>query len=174
MLNQHLGFGIQRRGRFVQNQQSGILEDGSSNRNALPLTTRQIDAFFPDQRGIPIRQRRNEVMGMSRPARGQNVLFRGVFPSVSNVFQNRVSEQDGFLRDDGQLLIQSGQLHVPQILVVDHHRPFRRIIKPVQEIRDRTFSRTGRPDQRHDFARTHFEGKIGENRVTRVIRKVHV
>ena len=154
-------------------KEPGIFEDGAGNRNALPLTTRKIDAFFPDQRGVPIRQRRNEVMGMSRPARCHNVLFRCVFSAVSNVFQDRVSEQDGFLRHDGQLLIQAGQLHVPQVLVVNRDGPFRRIIKPVQQVRDRTLPRTGRTHQRHEFARMHFEGEIGEHRVTRVIRKIY-
>lgn len=43
-LNDAFGFRIQRRGRFIENQDGCVLEQRASNSYALPLTARQQDA----------------------------------------------------------------------------------------------------------------------------------
>ena len=113
-------------------------------------------------------------MGIGRPTGCDEVLVRGICPSVSNIFPDRVSEQDGFLRHDGQLSIQTRQTHVPEILVVDGNPSLNGIIKPVQQIRNRAFPRAGGADQRHGFARLYLKGEINDHRMTGIISKTYV
>ena len=47
-LNEHFGFGIQRAGGFVQQQDSWVPDDGAGDGNALFLATRQSDAPLPN------------------------------------------------------------------------------------------------------------------------------
>src|SRR5215472_9197778 len=49
-LDRRLDFGIERRGRFVQDQDRRVLEDDASERDALALAARELDAALADMR----------------------------------------------------------------------------------------------------------------------------
>ena len=54
LMNQNLTLGINLAGRFIQNQQRRIAEDGSSERESLTLSARQATTMFADPSLIPL------------------------------------------------------------------------------------------------------------------------
>jgi len=46
VLNELLGVGIKRGGGFIEDENGRVLEDGSSNRKSLLLTSRKFDTSF--------------------------------------------------------------------------------------------------------------------------------
>ena len=59
-----LRFGVERRRRFVEDQDGRILQQRSRDRNPLPLTAGQSHAVGADERVEPLRQRVNELERM--------------------------------------------------------------------------------------------------------------
>src|SRR5262249_40263858 len=54
VLNQRLAFAIETRGRFVQNQDAGIRQDGSSDGDSLTLAAGKPHATLPNDRVVPL------------------------------------------------------------------------------------------------------------------------
>ena len=53
-LDEMLALGIQGAGGLIEDEESGVLEQGSSNGNALLLSARQSDASFTDRGLVPL------------------------------------------------------------------------------------------------------------------------
>ena len=65
LLDQVLVFGVNAGGRFVQNDDGRIFQNGARNGNALLFAAGQRAAALADDRVIPLRKRRDEVMAAS-------------------------------------------------------------------------------------------------------------
>ena len=65
----------------------------------LALAPREIDAFFTYDRRVRIGQRADEVMRIGGARGVPHFVLGGVFPSVSDVVENRASKENRFLRD---------------------------------------------------------------------------
>jgi hypothetical protein len=58
LLHQLLAFGVERRGRLVEQQDRRVAQDGAGDRDALALAARQHDAALADRRVVALRQLR--------------------------------------------------------------------------------------------------------------------
>ncbi len=57
-----LGFGVERTGRFVEDQDGGVAQDRPGDRDSLTLSTRQVDAALGDMRVEAVGQAVRELV----------------------------------------------------------------------------------------------------------------
>ena len=62
VLHEQLGFGVERRGRFVQNQDGRVLQQGARDRQTLTLAAREPLPALADARLVLLRQRLDELV----------------------------------------------------------------------------------------------------------------
>ena len=78
LLDEPLGFAVERGGGLVENQNGRVLEQRPGNGDPLPLAAGKSSAPFPDDGVIAIRQIQDEVMGMRRSGRRLDLGMSGV------------------------------------------------------------------------------------------------
>src|SRR5829696_983325 len=74
VFDQPLTFGVQAAGGLVQDQHRGVLQDGSRDRNPLPLPTRQLDPPLSYQGLVAFGQALDELMGVRSESRRLDLL----------------------------------------------------------------------------------------------------
>src|SRR5262249_13834770 len=135
-----LAFGVVLAGKFVQNQDARIAEDGSRQGNALLLATRKPGACFADTGFVALRQLGDEIVGEGFPGGSFDFGRLGVAIAVGNVVVNRVVEEDRLLRDEAYLLAEAAQVIRANIVTVDQDGAVVRIVKPRQEADEGRFA----------------------------------
>src|SRR5262245_15096147 len=78
-----LGDRVERRGRFVEDENRSVLDDGARDAQPLALAPREAAAGFGDFGIVAIRQPRDELVGVRRPRRGLDLLVGRVQPAVA-------------------------------------------------------------------------------------------
>ena len=107
-LHEFLGLGIERRGRFIEDEDRRVLEDSPRDREPLTLTTGETASSVTDDRFIPFGHVDDELMGigdtrglLDRLLPGHTVRRRlGGIDTKSDVVIDRIVEEHGFLSDD--------------------------------------------------------------------------
>ncbi len=97
ILDEGLGPRVEVAGGLVQDQDSRILEDHASNRDALLLPSRQPIATLPDDGGVPVRKGPYEVMDVGGASGGFDLGVVGVRSGVAEIRFDRVMEEVGLL-----------------------------------------------------------------------------
>jgi len=101
--------GVERTGRFVEDQDARVLEEHSSDRETLALAAGELVAAFADDGLVAVRQRRDEVVNVGR-GRDLGELFVGcVRLGVSQIRRDGVVEEVRLLRDDPDVASQRFQ-----------------------------------------------------------------
>ncbi len=111
LLHQALRLVVERTGRFVQQQDRRVFEDGAGDSDPLALTAAQVHAALADDALVLVREAHNEVVGISGAGGGDHLVFAGVQPPVEDVLADRAAEQDRLLRHDADLLAQAVLSH---------------------------------------------------------------
>ena len=120
----HHGFAfrIERARRLVENQDTGVVDERSSNCNSLLLTARKIGRAFFNITVIAVGHAFDEFFGACQ-ARGLNrVLRRQAGTSGDDVVADRTSEQEVVLQDDAQILPQMTKVDLSNVDAVDLHK----------------------------------------------------
>ena len=108
-LHQRLALGIECRGGLVENENGRVLEDGAGDGHALAFAAGETKAFLADDRVVALRHAQDEVM-RQRVVRGLlDQIELHIRLAVGDVVAHRVVEEDGLLRDLGNLAAQRGQ-----------------------------------------------------------------
>ena len=76
LLNEALGFGVERGRRFVENEHRRIDEKRPRDRETLTLTARQPRASFAEHRVVAVRQRGDEFVCVRGARRAFDLLLR--------------------------------------------------------------------------------------------------
>ena len=116
-------FRIERGGRFIENQDRRILQDGARDRHALLLAAGQFQAALAHHRVITLRQRFDEIMDVRGLRGGDDFFARRIGTPVGDVVVDRIVEQHGVLRHDADRGAQAGLRHVAYVLAVDQDAP---------------------------------------------------
>ena len=122
VLDEPLRFVVERAGRLVEEQDRRVLEDRPGDRDALALAARQPRAAVADDRVVAVGQRADEVVGVGRPGRGDDLGLGRVEPAVQDVLADRAAEQRRLLGDQADLAAQAGHGHVADVDAVDPDR----------------------------------------------------
>src|SRR2546427_712665 len=78
---------------FIKNEDRGVLQEGASQRDPLPLSPRETHSSFPDERAVTVGKEPDELIGVGG-FRGPNDLFkRRLRAGVSNVLRDAGGEQ---------------------------------------------------------------------------------
>ena len=84
-------------GRFIQNEQRGVFEEGTRQGQALRLPGAQTCAFFADDRLNPFRQRLDKLIQVRQTQRRSEFIVRGYRPGQAQVGRNRIMEKKWIL-----------------------------------------------------------------------------
>ncbi len=152
LLDRRLDLGIERRGRFVQDQDRRILEDHPSNRDALALPAGELDAALAHMRveaapSLPIFERLDEFQGMGAHRRRAHLLFVRLRPAVADVVADRAVQERGVLSHHGDVGAQALLGHQRNVLPVDQDPAFLRLEEPEQQVDQGRLAGAGLADQ---------------------------
>ena len=102
LLNQLFAVGVEIAGRFVQNQHFGVGQDGTGNRQTLPLAATETHTTFADHGLQTLWHAVDEFEGIRRFRCRSHLVTGGVAPGVGDVLANRSIEQKDILLDHPQ------------------------------------------------------------------------
>lgn len=91
---------VQRTRGFVEYIHARAPDGSASDRNALPLSTRELHASLPNRRSIPLRQTADELMEARSLGCLLNFLQGASGTAKPDIISNRLAEQNGLLRND--------------------------------------------------------------------------
>ena len=159
-LHQALGFGVERAGGFVQQQQRRILEQGARDRDALALAARQAHPALAQERGIALRQALDEIVGGGHLRRGDHLVVAGVRAAVADVFHGVEREDHGILRHDADRAAQRLQRQVTHVHAVEADAAGLRIVEAQQQLEQGGLAGAGRADHGHRLAGADIEREM--------------
>ena len=105
-MNLPLGFGIERGGGFVEQDQRRVLEQRARDRDALALAAGELQPVFPDRRVVSVRERHDEIVRVSGPRGGDDLGLGRTRSPERNVLAHRAAKQENVLPDIGDLAAQ--------------------------------------------------------------------
>src|SRR5579862_447482 len=152
-LNQGLGFRIQARGGFVQNQNPRIGENGPSDGDTLTLSAGQLHAALADDGVVFLFEILGELVDARDPAGFENLLLGRARPREGDILLNGSIEQKRVLQDYAQLRAERVQANLRQVEPVDLDAPLGRRVKGQNQADNGRFSRSRRPHQRSHRSR---------------------
>ena len=100
LLHKVFALGVERRGGFVEDEDVGIGEDGTSYGETLPLSAAEERAPIADKGVVALGLLHDEVVGMSYLGSTNNLLHRSIGEPEGDVVADGVVEEVGLLRDD--------------------------------------------------------------------------
>ncbi len=112
VLNQPLGFGIERRGRLVEQDDLRVLDQRAGDGDALALAAGKLRAALADRRVVARREARDEFMGMRGLGRGDDFILGCAGFADGDVVADRAVEQEHVLADIRHLPAQRAARHV--------------------------------------------------------------
>ena len=113
VLHDAFGFGVQRGGGLVQDQDRRVLEDGAGDGQALALSAGELGPAVADVRVVALGLLHDEVMGVGDLRGGDDLLPGGSFHAEGDVVENGVVEQDRILV---HIAHQGAEVLDPQVL----------------------------------------------------------
>src|SRR5215510_5490873 len=146
VVNERGGFGVHGRGRFVQDQGRGTLDDRARQANALALAARKRRAALTDDRVVTFRQRGDEIVRVCLSRRLDDFFRRGGGLAVSDVFSYRSAEEDRVLQHDADFAAQTFASITPDVHSVDPDLTRTRVVEAQQQTGDGRFAGAGRAD----------------------------
>lgn len=89
LLNEAFGFGIERGGGFVENENAGIFKDDAGDGDALPLTAGELHTALAEPCFVTLGKLRNEFVGVSGLGCCEHFLVGRIGTSVADIVGNR-------------------------------------------------------------------------------------
>ena len=127
-----LGFRIDGTGGLVENQDGGILQEGTGESDALAFAARQTHSALADLGLVAVEEADDELMGVRRLRRLDDLVVTGRGSRVGDILGDTCREQHGLLEDDGELVTQVGQLVIAQVNPVEENLAGRGVIEASQ------------------------------------------
>src|SRR6266446_4483607 len=161
-----LSLHIDRTSRLVEDENRRVLQECSSNGNALALTAGKTHAAFTNKSVVTIRQADNKLVRIGGPGRSYDFILASAGTAICDVLGDAGRKQDRFLKDDTELVAEIGQFVVAQLQSIEQNLSFHRVVKTRQEIHQRGLAGTRGADDAHAFAWPDLERDILQDRLT--------
>src|SRR5918998_2765838 len=129
------GLGVETRLGLVQDQDRGVPQHRPRDGDALPLPPAQALPTFAEERVVALRQVPDETVGPRELSDRFDLLPARPGPPVGDVLRHRRSEQHRVLRHEGYGVPQGLEREVPDVLPVDEHPSFLRVVEAGYEAR---------------------------------------
>mmetsp|Transcript_39479 Transcript_39479/g.77658 ORF Transcript_39479/g.77658 Transcript_39479/m.77658 type:complete len:302 (+) Transcript_39479:208-1113(+) len=175
-LDHSFAFSVESTCRFVQQEDSRVLQDGSGDRNSLFLAPRQLTSSFADIGVVLVRELFNEVVGVGALGCGLNLLPCGSLFASADVLGDGSAEENRFLPNEANLVAKPLDIQPAQIFAVQTNSSGVRIVETFNQLDGSTLTASTSADQSHGFARLDSQGVAISNFVIRAagIRKLDV
>ncbi len=140
ILHRPLAFGIERRSRFVEQQDRRVLQDRPCDGEALALAARKRHAALADNSLIAIRQGADELVRRCEPGCGLDLLLRGVGPAIGDVVAHRDAEHRRLLRHQRETLAPDLGIGLGPRNAVHDDAPILRIVETQRQLQHRALA----------------------------------
>ncbi len=97
LLDKMFGLTVEGGGRFVQDQDAGVLQDRPGDGDPLALTAGQLDALLADDRAVAERPAGYELVTFRLARDGGDVLVVGIELAIGDIGADRTVEDAGLL-----------------------------------------------------------------------------
>ena len=146
-LHKALALGIQCRSGFVEDENRGILVDGTGDREALALTPGELTPAVPDIGVIACRHLIDELIGV-RDLGGLTHLLEGsTLDTEGDILKDRSIEEDGLLIDVPHEAAQISYRDLTDIRAIDGDAPLNDVVEARDEVHERALPRARMPDE---------------------------
>ena len=146
------GFGVERAGGFVEDENRRVLQNRAGDGEPLALAAGERHAFFADDGVKTVRLFHDEIVGVGMARGGDDFIARCTGPAQFDVPADGVVEQDGFLGDDGDLISQIARGDAADVHAADADDAPLRVIKSQEQIGERGFAGAAGADERDELA----------------------
>jgi len=158
-----LGKSIEMYGRFIQDENRCVFEEGACKRDALPLASTQAQALLANARLVAIGQRLHELMQLRLLGCGHHLLECSPWPGQQQVLANGCIEEIRVLFDDADQAVEVIRLVAAQVVSSDRYLPSLAVPETQQEMNKGRFPNSARPYNSKEVPMWHREGDIAEN-----------
>ena len=158
-----LVFGIDARGRLVEEDHGSVLQEGTGDRDALLLAARDGGAALPEHGFVALRQLLDELVAPRPPSRIDDLLVRGIRLAEADVVLNGVVEEIDVLEHHREALHEGVELPFPYIDAAHRHAARTHIPEAGHEVHERRLARPGRADDRAARARGDRERDVADH-----------
>src|SRR5262249_723073 len=146
-----LGFGVERRSRFVEEEQRRVFQKSASDGDALPLATRQPYAALTNKRLHALRQLFDEIAAC-REGRLHDFVVARPAPAIADVLHERAMEHRNILRHDGDRGTKALLSDPDDVLSVEQNLSTLHIVEALQQREQGRLAAAGMADQADAFA----------------------
>ena len=133
-LHRTLGLRVERGRRLVENEDRGVAQDRPRDRDPLLLPAREPVAALADDGLVAVRQRRDQIVDLSRAGGVLDLLVRRVRSGEAEVLAHGRVEEIGLLRDDADGLGERVEGQLAHVDSVDRHRSAGRVVEARDEV----------------------------------------
>src|SRR6185503_1399938 len=152
-LHHELACGVERAGRFVEQQDRPVREQRTRYRKALALAAGKRDAALAEGGIESLWQTLDEFERKGAVAGGEDLVASRAGPAVADVVEHARGEDHRFLRYHRDETARAARVHVAQVDAVDAHRPVLWIVEAQQQREQGRLACTRGTDQRRALAR---------------------
>ena len=146
-LNDVLAVTVECAGCFIQQQYRRILENRARDRDALPLSTGQLDAALAHQSLVTVIELHDELVRMCPPSRQLDLFIGRARPAVANVLEKTAMEQARVLWDERNGSSKTLLCDLPNVLVIDADSALDYIVHAQQQAHQCGFAGAARPHE---------------------------
>lgn len=159
----HLIFSVQRAGRFIQDEDGSVFQQGARQTEPLHLADAEPRAAVADRCVVPLGQLLDEFRGMDLLRDLLHFRLGSAFASKEDIIPQSARQDQRLLVDDRDMAAQGIQIVPAQIDSVDLHGALFRIEKAGNQFGQSRFAGTAGTDDRHELARFHTESGVLDN-----------
>ncbi len=164
-----LGGGIEGAGRFVEDEDRGVLQKRAGDADALALADAEMAAAFADLRAVAVGHGGDEVVGLGALGGFDDLLLSGVGSAVGDVFADGGGEQQGVLQDDADVVAQRFLGERADVVAVERDAACAGIVEARDEGKQGAFAGARVADEGDGFAGVEPEIDVAKNGVRVVV-----
>src|SRR3984957_14691142 len=174
LLHVAFGFGIERGGRLIEQDDWRILDQRARYRNALALPAGQLQSVLADRGVVAAWEARDEIVRVRRLGGGDDLRLAGAEFSQRDVVADGAAEQMRDLADIGDGVAQRAARYAGNVLAVDHDAAGADVVKPQQQIQHRRFAATRWADQGGNLAALGDKTHAAQHRRVGAVGELHI
>ena len=171
LLDAALGVGIERGRGFVEDQDRSVLEEGAGDRDALTLAAGKAPAPLADLSEEAFGLGLDEFQGSGHAGGLADLGVAGGRTTQADVLEDRLVEEDGLLRDQGDIGAQVGLADAAEIVSVDKDRPLLRIEEARDQVDEGALAGAARTDERDGLSGGDLQGHVGQDRISAIAER---
>ncbi len=156
---------VQRAGRFIKDNERGVLAQSPGDGHALPFAMAEFLPPFADERVIPRGEPTGELVDACRVGGGTDLGLTGSRTSVANVIRQAGTEYDGLLGDDGDSVAQVSEGQPAERDSVQANFAATRLVKAHQQLDQRCLAAASRSHDRDLHSGLNVKAYIAKHRL---------